>query len=145
MAKALRACKLWRIGPLVGAASPQVSLPVMTLAVAVVFAACSSQPKEPIQLDGSILTIDNRSDKDWSNVEIWINTYYRITARTIPAGGRFQAPLGTAVAGFGQRFDFNRMQVKDVRLTAKLPGGQPLELKKAFAASGLAGALGGKR
>lgn len=108
-------------------------------------AACRTRPEEPLKLDGGMLTVDNRSKQEWANVEIWINTYYRITARTIPAGGRFQAPLSSAVAGFGQRFDFKRTQVKDVRLTAKLPDGQPLELKKDFAAAGLAGALGGKR
>ena len=55
-----------------------------------------------------------------------------------------QAPLDTFVAGFGQRFDFQRMQVTDLRLTAKLPDGKPLELKKEFEVGGLAGALGGK-
>jgi hypothetical protein len=108
-------------------------------------AGCSGPPKEPITLDRGILTIDNRTGQAWSNVEIWINQYYRVTVSTIPPGGRFQTPLGSAVSGFGQRFDFNRMQVKDVRLDARLPDGKPLELKKAFVASGLAGALGGKR
>ncbi len=115
-------------------------------AAAMAAAACSSgPPPEPIQLDRGILTVDNRSKQDWSNVEIWINQYFRITTSSIPAGGRFQAPLGSAVSGFGQRFAFNRMPVKDVRLDAKLPDGSPLELKKMFPASGLAGALGGKR
>ena len=54
-----------------------------------------------------------------------------MTTPSIPPGGRFQAPLDTFVAGFGQRFDFSRMQVKDLRLTAKLPG--------------VLGAFGGKR
>ena len=53
-------------------------------------------------------------------------------------------PLDTFVAGFGQRFDFHRMQIKDLRLTAKLPDGTPLELKKQFEEGGLAGALGRK-
>ncbi len=37
------------------------------------------------------------------------------------------------------------MQVTDLRVTATLPDGKKMELKKQFAASGLAGALGGKR
>jgi hypothetical protein len=75
-------------------------------------------------------------------VEIWLNTYYRVTAASIPAGSRFQAPLDTFVAGFGQRFDFRRAQVHDLRLTATLPDGRALEIKKSFQAGGL-GALGG--
>jgi hypothetical protein len=108
-------------------------------------AACSGRPVDPLQLDRNILTVDNRSSRDWTNVEIWLNTHYRVTAASIPAGSRFQAPLDVFVAGFGQRFDFKRMQVRDLRLTATLPDGRPLELRKAFVAPGIAGALGGKR
>jgi hypothetical protein len=107
-------------------------------------AGCRKLPPEPLTLERNMLTVDNRSSRDWVNVEIWLNTYYRITASTVPAGGRVQAPLDTFVAGFGQRFDFHRMQVRDLRLTAKLPDGTPFELKKQFEVGGLAGALGRK-
>jgi hypothetical protein len=106
---------------------------------------CSHPAPEPLKLEGNLLTVDNRSSSDWTNVEVWLNTYYRVTAAAIPAGGRFQAPLDVFVAGFGQRFNFHRMQVKDLRLTAKLPDGTPLELKKQFEVGGLAGALGGMK
>ena len=95
-----------------------------------------------MKLERNLLTVTNQSDNDWSGVEVWLNTYYRITTSSIPSGGRFQAPLDTFVAGYGQRFDFRRMQIKDLRLTAKLPDGKPFELKKRFEAGGLAGALG---
>jgi hypothetical protein len=106
---------------------------------------CSSTPKDPLQLDRNILTVDNRTSSDWTNVEIWLNTYYRITTHSIPAKTRFQAPLDTFVAGFGQRFDFRRAQVKDLRLTGKLPDGQTFELKKQFDEGGLGVLVGGKR
>jgi len=108
-------------------------------------AGCSSPPADPIQLERNLITVDNRSSTDWNNVEIWINTYYRVTSASIPAGGHFQAPLDTFVAGYGQRFDFRKMQIVDVRVAAKLPDGRPLELKKQFPAGGVAGYLGGKR
>jgi hypothetical protein len=107
--------------------------------------ACSKPPPDPLQLDGNLLTVSNQTTNAWVDVEIWLNTYYRVTTRSIPAGGRFQAPLDVFVAGFGQRFDFRRAQIKDLRLTAKLPNGEPFELKKEFQSGGLAGALGGKR
>lgn len=106
-------------------------------------AACSAPPVEPLKLDGNMLTVDNRSSSDWKNVEIWLNTYYRVKTDSIPANGRFQAPLDAFVAGFGQRFEFRRMQIKDLRLTATLPDGKPLEIKKEFVVGGL-GALKGK-
>jgi len=116
------------------------------LALATLTAAgCSKPPDDPIQLERNMMTVSNQSSKDWTNVEIWLNTYFRVTTSSVPAGGRFQAPLDTFVAGFGQRFDFHRMQVRDLRLTAKLPDGTPVELKKRFEVGGLAGALGGRR
>jgi hypothetical protein len=108
-------------------------------------AACAGPPVDPLQLDRNMLTVDNRSSREWTNVEIWLNTNYRVTVASIRARSRFQAPLDGFVAGFGQRFDFKRMQVRDLRLTATLPDGHRLELKKAFLAPGIAGALGGKR
>ncbi len=107
-------------------------------------AGCRTPPDEPLKLERNMLTVDNQSSRDWTNVEIWLNTYYRITTSLVPAGGRLQAPLDTFVAGFGQRFDFHRMMVRDLRLTAKLPDGTPFELKKPFEVGGLAGALGRK-
>jgi len=116
------------------------------LALATLTAAgCSKPPDDPIQLERNMMTVSNQSSKDWTNVEIWLNTYFRVTTSSVPAGGRFQAPLDTFVAGFGQRFDFHRMQVRDLRLIAKLPDGTPVELKKRFEVGGLAGALGGRR
>ena len=112
------------------------------LLAALFAAACRKLPEEPMKLERNLLTVTNQSGSDWSGVEVWLNTYYRITTSSIAAGARFQAPLDTFVAGYGQRFDFRRMQIKDLRLTAKLPDGKPFELKKRFEAGGLAGALG---
>jgi hypothetical protein len=114
-------------------------LAAMTIAAS---AGCYKPPDEPLKLERNMLTVDNRSRQDWTHVEVWLNTYYRVTAASVPAGSRFQAPLDTFVAGFGQRFDFRRAQVKDLRLTATLPDGKPLEVKKRFEVGGLAGAFG---
>ena len=108
-------------------------------------AGCTKVPGEPLELERNMLTVSNHSSKDWTNVEVWLNTYFRVTTSAVRAGSRFQAPLDTFVAGYGQRFDFHRMQVRDLRLIAKLPDGTPLELKKRFDVGGLAGAVGGKR
>ncbi len=118
---------------------------IVVIVAALAAGGCAKPPEDPLKLERNLLTVSNQSSKDWSNVEIWLNTYYRVTAASVPAGGRFQVPLDTFVAGFGQRFDFRRAQIKDLRLTAKLPDGSPFELKKQFEKGGLAGALGGNR
>jgi hypothetical protein len=115
------------------------------LVLAAIAAACSDPPRDPMTLEGNRLTVDNRSSDDWNGVEIWLNTHYRVTTSSIPAGGRFQVALDSFVAGFGQRFDFRRQQIVQLRLVAKQPDGQPIEINKQFEASGLAGMLGGKK
>lgn len=108
-------------------------------------AACYKAPEEPIRLEGNRITVSNTSKAEWTHVEIWLNQQFRMITPSIPPGGRFQATLDTFVTGFGHRFNFNRMQVKDVRLVARLPDGKPLELKMPFYVGGLEGAFGGKR
>ncbi len=108
-------------------------------------ASCSSPPIEALKLDGNRLTVNNRTPQAWTDVEIWLNNYYRVTTSSIAAGQRFDAPLDAFVEGWGRHFDFHRAQIKDLRLSAMLPDGRRLELKKEFIAPGLAGALGGTR
>ena len=117
----------------------------VVIVVAAIAAGCAAPPKDPMILEGNRLTVDNRSSNDWNSVEIWLNTHYRVTTPSIPAGGRFQVLLDSFVAGFGQRFDFKRQQIVELRLVAKQPDGQAVELKKKFEATGLAGMLGGKK
>jgi len=119
----------------------------LTLAtvVAIASAACYKAPEEPIKLEGNMVTISNVSKQEWTHVEIWINQQFRMITPSIPPGKRFQATLDTFVTGFGHRFNFKRMQVKDVRLMAKLPDGTPVDMKMPFYAGGLEGAFGGKR
>jgi hypothetical protein len=126
--------------------APAIVMVMLAAALVVTAAGCHTIEPEPMTLERNLLTVDNRSSRDWTDVELWLNTYYRVTTPSVPAHGRFQAPLDTFVAGYGQRFDFHRAQVRDVRLKARLPDGTPLELTKQFGSSvGLAGALGGKR
>ena len=118
----------------------------IALILSLTAAACSSKPViEPLQLEGNLLTINNRSGSDWSGVDVWLNRNHRVMMAKIPDGARVQVPLDVFVAGFGQRFNYHRTQVTDVRLTAKLPDGKSIEVIKPFTRGGLAGAFGGTR
>ena len=106
-------------------------------------AACRETPKDPITLDGNFVTVDNRTKQEWRSVEVWLNRYYRATVPSIPAGSRYQAPLSVFVDSYARRFEFKKMQIRDVRLTATLPDGTPLQLEKSFQSIGLEHTLGG--
>ena len=118
------------------------ALAVVLLSVAA--ARCSNPPPEPLQLERNKLTVLNTSKDEWTNVEIWLNRYFQARVPSIAAGGRLDAPLDRFMSGYGQPFDFHRMQVTELTLTARRPDGTPLELKMKFQKPGLAGALGGK-
>jgi hypothetical protein len=119
---------------------------VAAVALAIAAAACSTKPPiEPLKLEGNLLTVSNLSNEDWSSVEIRLNKNHSVRMASIPEGGRLSVPLDTFVAGFGQRFNYRRTQITDLRLTATLPGGKPLELVHEFTVGGLEGAFGGKR
>jgi hypothetical protein len=108
-------------------------------------AACSEIPRDPLELESGQLTVHNRTAEEWRDVEIWLNHQFRVTKPSILPEEEFRVHVNSFVAGYGQRFNFSRMQIRDLRLKAKRPTGEPLELVKQFDKSGLAGALGGKQ
>jgi hypothetical protein len=123
--------------------APALGLCATLLAAIAASAGCYTPPPEPLKLERNLLTVDNRSAQDWTNVEIALNYYYRIRTSKVAAGSRFTTTLDTFVAGFGQRFDWRKAQIRDVKLTATLPDGKPLELTKQFDEFNLERALGG--
>ena len=100
---------------------------------------CSKKIVAPLQLDAGRLTVTNTTKDDWTHVEIWVNRQYRLTTDSIPAG---QTPLSIFIEAYGQRFDFKRQQIKDLRLSAKLPSGEPVDIRMDFKGNGLAGLAG---
>jgi hypothetical protein len=117
-------------------------VPIAIAALAASSACHEAPPKEPITLDGSFVTVDNRTGQEWRNVEVWLNHSYRATAASVPAGSRYQAPLSVFVDGYARRFDFNRMQIRDVRVMATQANGQPVQIEKSFQEIGLERTLG---
>jgi hypothetical protein len=75
-------------------------------------------------------------------VEIWIQPAVPDGHAVDSTGKRFQATLDTFVTGFGHRFNFKRMQVKDVRLMAKLPDGKADGIEDAVLRRRTRGAFG---
>jgi hypothetical protein len=113
------------------------------IALVLVAGACAKPEVDPLQLDSTQVTVDNRSDSDWTNVEIWINRQFRATAPKITKGQRFHAPLRNFVTAYGQKFDFSRVQIHDVRLNAKRADGMPFEIRKQMSQDPLSDALKG--
>jgi hypothetical protein len=89
-------------------------------------------PEQTLQLNGNVLTVTNTSGQDWSNVEILLNTYYRVAASSIRAGESAKVPLGTFVDGYSRPFDPARASSRNVKLTAKMADGKTFEVTKSL-------------
>jgi hypothetical protein len=113
------------------------------LVLASLAAACGRPPKNPVQIQRNLLTVDNQTSRDWLDVEIWINRQYRIIVPRIAAHSRFSTTLDVFVAGFGQRFDIRRQNVNQLQVKAREPDGRPVEIKYEGVKGGLSGALQG--
>jgi hypothetical protein len=97
------------------------------LGVLLVSAACGSRPG-PIQVAENIVTVENRTSRDWRNVVITVNDHFRGGAPALAARGRITAPLSQFQTGFGQRYDIGR-QVFKVEVTAIDSSGDPVRLE----------------
>ena len=70
---------------------------------------------------------------------IRINRQYRVAAPEILAGQRFDVSLDAFLDVYGNHFYYQRQQIRDVHLTAKVPGGTPVDTHMDFHREGLAG------
>jgi hypothetical protein len=98
----------------------------LAVACSAALVACD-EPRDPIVVQRTSLTLENQSSSEWTGIEIWVNDHYRVTASSLAAGGRLNVPLTSFVAGFGQRFNTGT-NVFGVEVTAKTAGGEPVRL-----------------
>ena len=86
--------------------------------------ACSQSGRPVITTQESTVTVENQTAENWTNLEVWLNDHYRVTARTLDAGGRLTVPLDAFVAGYGQRFDRRRQTPFGIEVTARTSSGR---------------------
>jgi hypothetical protein len=125
---------------------PMRAFRLVAASLIVLTSACSpAPPPEVLKLDRGQLTVNNNSVEEWRNVEIWVNNYYRAVVPSIAPHGVFQVQLDSFISGYGRRFDYRGAQIKDLRLSARRPNGEVLDVKKEFQGPLLNDALGGQR
>jgi hypothetical protein len=113
----------------------RLSRPVLIVALVVVVAGtllvrhCRSDVRQAIRVEEHRLVITNLTGTPWSDVEVWLNNYYRAQAPAVAPEQRLEIPLDVFVAGWGQRFDRNRQAPTGVELTARGADGKPVTLR----------------
>jgi hypothetical protein len=114
----------------------------LTLLASLPAASCRERP-EALVVDSGRIVVSNLTSETWTDIEVWLNGYYKAQARELPPGGRLDAPLLRFQNGFGRYFDPKREPIREVRATAKTPTGQKLEFRWPPAGSRGPGAAGG--
>jgi hypothetical protein len=98
------------------------------LALACVIAGRCAEERPAILVQDTSISVENQGREAWSNLEIWLNDHYRVTARTLEPGGRLIVPLDAFVAGYGQRFDRRRQTPFGIEVTAREASGREARL-----------------
>jgi len=98
------------------------------LALAVLWAGACEKPRPAIMVESFQVQVENQTREKWTNVEVWLNDHYRVTARELEAGGRLVVPLDAFVAGFGQRFDRRRQAPFGIEVTARTVSGREIRI-----------------
>jgi hypothetical protein len=93
------------------------------------FAAACSGRTDPISLRDNVVTVENRSPREWRNVVVTVNDHFRGGAQRVAAGGRLTAPLSQFQSGYGQRYQVSRQLVFKIEVAATDENGQPVRLE----------------
>ncbi len=89
---------------------------------------CASEERPSLLVGTDHVTVINRTDTRWVDVEVWLNDHYRAQAPELLPGQRLDAPYRLFVAGFGQRFDPSRQVPFGISVDAKTADGRPVHL-----------------
>jgi len=110
--------------------SRRLRLALACAVLCTLLAPACSQPLDPliVSITERRIIVTNTSDEEWRDIEVWVNHHYRAVAQSLGPKGRMTAPLGSFVAGFGQRFDPAKQAVVGVEVTATTASGKPVKL-----------------
>jgi len=100
----------------------------IVLAVLIACGAACDAPRDPIIVEGGIISIENQTDVEWKNVIVTVNDHFSGGVPSLAPGGRISEPFGKFQTAFGQKFDTGRQSVFKVEVTATDPTGKPIKL-----------------
>jgi hypothetical protein len=89
---------------------------------------CSEELRKPLSVGNGRLTVMNMTDERWSDVSIWLNSYYRAQFSALDVNGRIDAPLDRFEGAFGRRYDAAREKPHGIEVTATTASGKPVKL-----------------
>lgn len=89
---------------------------------------CGDDTRRAIAVQEGRVVVTNLTGQAWSDVEVWLNTWYRAQAPALAPGQRLEIPLRVFVAGYGQHFDAAVRAPVGIEVTAKAADGSLVTL-----------------
>jgi hypothetical protein len=89
---------------------------------------CQPDYRVPILVGEGRVVVTNMTGNAWSDVDVWLNDYYRAQVERLQPDQRLEVPLNVFVSGYGQRFQPHRQQVKSVEVKARGASGERITL-----------------
>jgi len=103
-------------------------VPALLLTGLLVVSACGGEEPQPIVVASGRISVTNMTDTAWTDVEVWLNDYYRGQAPALAVGQRLDMPIDRFVAGYGQRFNPKKQSPYGVQVNARGANGKPIRI-----------------
>ncbi len=100
---------------------------VAALAAALVACWHEEEPR-PIVVRQDRVSVTNMTNTTWTNVDLWLNDFYRAQVPSLAAGQRVDVPLDVFTQGWGQRFNPKKQAPVGIEVTAAGLDGKPVRL-----------------
>ena len=102
---------------------------VLAIALAVsVFWVGGEDRREAIRVEEDRVVVTNLGKSDWSDVEVWLNDWYRARTPRVTAGQRLDVPFNAFTAGYDRPYDPARQPPFGVEVTARGSDGSQVRL-----------------
>jgi len=96
--------------------------------VVAVFWVGGEDRREAIRVEETRVVVTNLGESDWSDVEIWLNDWYRAQAPRVTAGQRLDVPFSAFMAGYGRAYEPGRQPPFGIEVTARGADGGAIRL-----------------
>jgi hypothetical protein len=89
---------------------------------------CGEDGRRAVRVEEGRVIVTNLSDQAWSEIDVWLNRWYRAQAPALSPGQRLEIPLRVFVAGPGRNFDPAASAAVSIQVTAKSVDGSDVRL-----------------
>ncbi len=89
---------------------------------------CGRDTRRDIAVEEGRVVVTNLTGQRWSDIDVWLNTWYRAQAPALEPKQRLEIPLRVFVNGHGQHFEAHLRGPVGIEVTARAADGSAITL-----------------